>query len=195
MYDGLQLSKVCYNSREFFRIVGARVEQRLGLKVFFWVCTLLPILSGCSGSAPPTDFLDEGLTGKITGKEWEFAYGYVDPTIETPEENDMVIILLPFKPKERCPQGGDSHPDQRSVMVSVPLVKKVTQLKSGSNRNAVFHTVAKGKTAASVVKSGKVKLDVISGKKIQGRLFARMNDINWVSGKFSAEVCDYADFQ
>ncbi len=171
------------------------MSQWPGLSAFCVVSTLLLTLSGCSGSAPPTDFLDEGLTGQITGKEWEFAYGYIDPTIETPEENDMVIILLPFKPKERCPQGGDSNPDQRSVMVSVPLVKKVTQLKSGSNRNAVFHTIAKGKPAASVVKSGKVKLDVISGKKIQGRLFARMNDINWVSGKFSAEVCDYADFQ
>ncbi len=191
----MQLEKVCYNSPEFFRIVGVRVSQRLGIIGSFACLTLSLSLSGCSSSAPPTDFLDEGLTGQITGKEWEFAYGYVDPTIETPEENDMVIILLPFKPKERCPQGGDSHPDQRSVMVSVPLVKKVTQLKSGSNRNAVFHTIAKGKPAASVVKAGKVKLDVISGKKIQGRLFARMNDVNWVSGKFSAEVCDYADFQ
>ncbi len=159
------------------------------------VLLLLVSLAGCSKSEPPTDFLDVDLTGQITGKEWEFAYGYVDPTIETPEENDMVIILLPFRPKVRCPQGGDRSPDQRSVMVSVPLVKKITQLKSGSNRNAVFHTVAKGKPAASVVKTGKVKLDVITGKKIQGRIFAKMNDINWVSGKFSAEICDYADFK
>jgi hypothetical protein len=150
---------------------------------------------GCSSSTPPTDFLDSELTGQITGKEWEFVYGYVDPTIDTPEENDMVIILLPFKPKERCPKGADSGPDKRSVMVSVPLVKKVTPLKSGSNRNAVFHTVAKGKAAASVVKTGKVKLDLITAKKIQGRIFAKISDINWVSGKFSAEVCEYADFQ
>ena len=150
---------------------------------------------GCSKSAPPSDFLDTGLTGQITGKDWEFAYGYVDPTIETPEENDMVIILLPFRPKDRCPQGGDYGSDARSVMVSVPLVKKITKLKSGSNRNAVFHTVAKGKSAASVVKTGKVKLDSITGKRIRGRIFAKMNDVNWVSGKFSAEICDYADFK
>jgi len=161
----------------------------------FYVALQTILMAGCSGSAAPKDFLDSRLTGQIIGKKWDFVYGYIDPTIETLEEDDLVLILLPFKPKDRCPQDSELGPDKRSVMVSVPMVKKVTQLKSGSNRNAVFHTVVQNKATASVVKTGKIKLDSITKRKVRGRIFAVMNDNNWVSGKFSAEVCQYQDFQ
>lgn len=153
-------------------------------------------LTGCFGSKPPTDFLDEDLVGKLAGKEWEYSYAFVDPTIDTPEDDDMVIILLPFKPKDRCPKPGTLGSGVRLVMVSAPLMKKLTRLKAGSNRNAVFQHLAPGKKqTAMAVKAGKVKLDKITDTLVEGRLFAKHNDMNWVSGKFSAQICEYSDFQ
>ena len=166
-----------------------------GLRKALLLLGLLTLLTGCLSSDPPTDFVDNLLSGQIAGKTWAYAYAFVDPTIDTPEEDDMVIVILPFKPKGRCPQDTVTGKDKRSIMVSLPLIKKITPLKAGSNRNAVFQNVSKGKRAATAMKMGKVQLDVITKKKIEGRIFAKHNNGNWVSGKFSAEVCEYADFQ
>jgi hypothetical protein len=156
----------------------------------------LLLTAACTSGKPPTDFLDEDLTGKLAGKEWSFIYGFVDPTIDTPEEDDMVIILLPFQPKDRCPKPGSLGAGVRLVMVSAPMVKKLTRLKAGSNRNAVFQYLAPGKKqTATAVKAGKVKLDNISETLVEGRLFAKHSDTNWVSGRFSAQICEYSDFQ
>lgn len=155
------------------------------------------ILVGCTFSRKPArDFLDDPLAGQMEGENWDFAYAFVDPTIDTPEDDDMVIVMLPYLPKDPCPKEGTLQQDARIVMISVPMVKKLTRLKSGSNRNAVFQYLGNGKDhKATVVRSGKVKLDTVGGKKIDGRLFARHNDANWVSGRFSAHICEYADFQ
>lgn len=171
------------------------LDKVMGTARIFAIVSCGLTLSHCSPTKPPTDFLDEDLTGKIAGKEWTYTYGFIDPTIDTPEEEDMVIVLLPFQPKGRCPKESVTGDDGRLVMVSVPIEKKLIKLKSGSNRNAVFQYSKSGRQAAMAVRRGKIKIDSIGDDKIVGRLYALHNNTNWVSGKFSAQICEYADFQ
>ena len=151
---------------------------------------------GCTASNAvlATDLLDQKLGGKIGGKAWTFKYAYVDPTIDTPEENDYVFVFLAYKPSEPCPKDADGAGDSRSVMVSAPKATgKPTPLKKGSSRNLVFHYAEKGSTVANAAAKGKIKLSTIDAHTVKGRLMGALNDKNFVNGDFVATVCEVGD--
>ena len=154
---------------------------------------MLTLTSACTGEQAPTDFVDKDLSGRINGKDWLYKYAYIDPTIETPEEDDMVFIFLPYKPKSPCPKADGGGGDERSVMVSAPKAKKLVKLKRGTSRSLVFHFDRKGEQFATVAKAGKIKISDISDSTVKGKIFAQYNDGNWVSGNFAAVVCDRRD--
>jgi hypothetical protein len=154
---------------------------------------LLP--AGCATTPPPKDFVNADMNGRINGKEWRYAHAYIDPTIATPEEEDLVFIFLAYKPKEPCPKVVDPGKDPRTVMVSAPKNRKITPLKGGTARNLVFHTQQKAQQYATVAKIGKIKLTSITDRSVRGKIYGTFNDGNWVSGNFTAVLCDYQDLQ
>ncbi len=154
------------------------------------------LLASCFHDHPATDFLDQDLSGRINGKEWQYKHAYVDPTIDTPEEEDLVFVFLSYVPKKPCTKLDQvKELDPRSVMVSAPKAKKQVKLKSGSTRNLVFHFDKNGEPVATVAKAGKIKISEISDSVVKGKVFAQYNNGNWVSGNFSAIICDYRDLQ
>lgn len=171
------------------------VARAVSVFVTLPLLTSLWIGAGCTQTVAAKDFVNADLFGRIGGKDWQYKYAYIDPTIETPEEDDLVFVFLPFVPKDECPKASEIGKDPRSVMVSAPKGRKLIKLKQGSPRSLVFHTEKKGEAQATVAKDGKIKLTVISPKAVKGKVFSKHNDGNWVSGNFSAVVCDYAAMQ
>lgn len=145
--------------------------------------------------AVATDFVNQNLSGRINGKDWAYKHAYVDPTVETPEEEDLVVVFLSYVPKKPCPMPDEDDPAQSSIMVTLPNEKKVIPLKRGTSRSLVFHYDRKGEQFATVAKKGKIKIVDNNGTKLKGKVFASYNDGNWVSGNFQAVVCDYRDMQ
>lgn len=153
-------------------------------------------LAACTTPDPSkaTDFLTQKLGGKIGGKEWNFQYAYVDPTIDTPEDDDYVFVFLPYKPAAPCPKDADSARDQRSIMVSAPRAPgKPTPLKKGSSRNLVFNYVDKGSAVANAAVKGKIKINAVNAKTIKGRLMGSLNEKNFVNGDFVATICELGE--
>ncbi len=164
------------------------------LKFGMFALALLPV--GCVGSDPSraTDFLEQKLGGKIGGKPWAVRYAFVDPTIDTPEENDYVFVFLPYKPAEPCPKDTEGVADNRSILVSAPKsTGKPTPLKKGSSRNLVFHYLDRGSAVANAAVRGKIKLNAIDGKTVKGRLMGALNGNNYVNGDFVATICELGD--
>ncbi len=153
------------------------------------------LVAGCTSTQAAKDFVNQNLAGRINGKDWVYKHAYVDPTIETPEDEDLVVVFLSYVPKKPCPMEDEVGADKTSVMVSTPPDKKVNLLKRGTSRSAVFHFDKKGQQFATVAKKGKVKILDNNGTKLKGKIFAAYNDGNWVSGNFQAVVCDYRDMQ
>src|SRR5687767_5210730 len=91
--------------------------------------------SACTTTQPATDFVNHELSGRINGKDWVYKHAYVDPTIETPEEDDLVVVFLSYVPKKPCPIEDEAGADKTSVMVSAPNDKKVIPLKRGTSRS------------------------------------------------------------
>jgi hypothetical protein len=145
--------------------------------------------------APATDFVNQELSGRINGKDWTYKHAYVDPTIDTAEDEDLVVVFLSYVPKKPCPVEEEEGQDRTSVMVSAPPNKKVNPLKRGTARSLVFHFDKKGEQFAQVAKKGKIKILDNNGAKLKGKVFATLNDSTWVSGNFQAVVCDYRDMQ
>ncbi len=151
---------------------------------------------GCThAESAPKDFVEQELLGRINGKEWSYKHAYVDPTIDTPEEEDLVFIFLPYVPSRPCPRYGEAEADPRSIMVSAPKEKKQIRLKRGTTRNLVFNFEKNGEQFATVAKAGKIKLLEISDASVKGKIYALYNNGNWVSGNFSAVVCDRRDLR
>ncbi len=157
------------------------------------VAAVLALALAACATSPPRDFVEQEMSGQIAGKEWLYKHAYIDPTIETPQEDDLVIVFLPYVPSAPCPKESEASADQRSVMVSVPKGKKVIKLKKG--RNLVFQYVRKGEAVANIAKRAKVRLTDIGTTKISGKVFAQYNGSNWVSGNFKAVLCEFGDLQ
>src|SRR5437870_2760340 len=68
------------------------------------------------------DFLTRNLSGKVQQKDWTYKYAYVDPSINTPEEDDYVYVFLAEKPAQACPKSDENTRDYRVVMVAAPKV-------------------------------------------------------------------------
>lgn len=156
---------------------------------------VLLALTGACATPAPKDFVDQELSGRINGREWRYQHAYVDPTIETPEEDDLVFVFLSYKPKKPCPKANETGQDKRTVMISAPKQRQLTLLKGGTARNLVFHSEKGGKQRTTVAKSGKFKLTEVSDAVVKGKIFGTFNDSNWVSGNFSAVVCDWEEFR
>ncbi len=164
---------------------------------------LLPVLAlfplACTkDDAPPKDFLESPLAGRIDGREWQYKHAYINPTIPTPNEDDLVFIFLPYKPKVDCPKDGDDDQakDTRQIVVAAPKATKLVKIKPGTPRNLVFsYRTKEGEPFAASAKAGKIKLTAIGPNEIKGKLFAQRNNGHWVSGTFSAVVCNSMDFR
>jgi hypothetical protein len=142
-----------------------------------------------------TDFVDDDLSGQIAGRDWKYRYAYINPAIQTPEEDDVVFVFLPFKPKDPCPRSTEGAKDSRQIYVAAPKGTKLTKIKAGTPRNWTFQYVKKGEAFATSAKVGKIKLTSISGNEVKGKLFAQLNASHWVSGTFTAVVCNSMDFR
>jgi hypothetical protein len=156
------------------------------------------MLIGCAtggGEAPPKDFVDKALAGYINGESWAYRYAYVDPTIETHYDEDLVVVFLPFKPKKPCDRAYLERDGAKTVMMSVPSSTRAHMLKRGTPRTLIFHFERKGEQWAMGAKGGKVKLTKIGEDKVSGKILARYNNGNWVAGNFTATVCGYRDLK
>lgn len=171
--------------------------NKISLKISrLLLCLALAVATACTTAdvSNASDFMEQRLSGKIGGKAWTYKYAYVDPTINTPEEDDYVFVFLPYKPKDRCPQDADSSGDSRSILVSAPKVTdKAMPLKRGSSRNLVFHYFDKGNAVAHAALKGRIKLTSIDAQTVKGRLMGTLNGSNAVNGDFVATVCEVGD--
>ena len=160
------------------------------------VLFVVPLLSCSAGANMVTDYVDAELSGQIDGQDWIYKHAYIDPTIRTPSEDDMVFVFLPYVPKEKCPRLTDDSADRRSVMVAAPQQLKQVMIKAGTHRNLVFQYEDKnGVQNAKSAKKGKLKLVNMAQDKVVGKLYGRFSDSNWVSGNFSATVCNSLDLR
>lgn len=152
-------------------------------------------MGGCSfrDGSKMKDFIDEPLTGRINGQDWTYQHAYIDPTVDTPQEDDFVFIFLPYAPKKPCPK--NEAPGVGSVMVAAPKNTKLTRFKKGSRRSLVFQFDKGSRQVALAAKTGKFKLTRISDGTVKGQLLAASGTNNWVNGTFTAHVCDYGDFK
>jgi hypothetical protein len=151
--------------------------------------------AGCATTDPSKakSFAKGRVAGRVNGADWTYKHAYVDPTIDTPGEEDFVFVFLPFKPKKPCPAEDEVPHDLATVMVSAPKVTKQTKLKVGTGRTLVFQFEKKGAPVATSAKRGKVKLTAIKGRTVKGKVMGAYNKDNYINGTFSAVVCDVAE--
>jgi hypothetical protein len=176
-------------------LVGRRWATCGGRSALALAATLT---TGCFATAEiPRDFIDRELTGSLDGKAWRYKYAYVDPTIATPNEDDFVFVFLPYKPKTPCPRDGAAGgQDARSVMVAAPKSTRLVKLKAP--RTLVFqYGDGDGKSAGTtrVAKVGKLQLTRVDKGAVRGKVFAQGEDGDWVSGRFSAVLCDFRELK
>lgn len=143
--------------------------------------------------APPKDYLDKALAGYIDGKAWTYKHAYVDPTIDTPDDEDLVVVFLPFKPAKTCEPGAVDRDGAATVMVATPNSQEAFMLKRGTRQTLVFQFRRGKKPWVVAAKKGKMQLTATTPTRIEGKILAVYNGKNWVSGRFSAEVCAYQD--
>ncbi len=143
------------------------------------------------------DFLPRGLAGKVKNKEWAYKYAYVDPTIDTPEDDDYVFVFLTEKPAEACPKSDESAKDYRVVMVAAPKkpTKTPVKLKRGGSRTLQFHTLKNREPFVVSALTGKIKITSSSENEVKGQLMAQLNPANFVNGTFKAKVCDLSEMK
>ena len=159
---------------------------------------LAVLLTSCTHTTEiAKDFVATPLSGQIAGQDWQYKYAYINPTLQTPNEDDMVFIFLPYKPSSPCPKREDyDQEDQRQVMVAAPKSTKLTRLKTGTPRTLTFQYKTKeGAAFVTSAKLGKMQLTTINDSVVKGKLFAQRNNGHWVSGTFTAVVCNSLDFR
>ena len=184
--NGLARGLLCYNLAIEKQPLLRFVVKHHRLCPVVWLC-----VTACAGKTPPKDFVNEELGGMISGREWQYKHAYIDPTVDTPEEEDVVFIILPYKPKSECPTAEELGSDNRTVMISAPKSKKLTKLKGGTGRNLVFQVEKKGQQFATVAKGGKIQLTQVTSRSVKGKIFGTFDQANWVSGNFKAVLCDF----
>ena len=169
-------------------------RYRMGGIMYFLASNWL--LGGCvTNESRVRRFLDRDLSGMIAGEEWVYQHAYVDPTIETPKEDDYVFVFLAYKPKSTCPKLTGTAADRRTVMVSAPKRRRPTKLKRGSPRTLMFQYEQGGQPVAAAAYRGRIRLSSIGTKRVVGQIVGRHNDDNWVNGGFSATVCRFRDLR
>ena len=143
------------------------------------------------------DFVDKPLAGQIQGKDWQYKYAYINPTLRTPNEDDFVFIFLPYKPADACPKRDDQEvADRRQIMVAAPKSMKLTRLKTGTPRTLTFqYPQDNGGAFVTSASTGKFQLTSINDSVVKGKLYAQRNNGHWVSGTFTAVVCNTMDFK
>ena len=155
-------------------------------------------MSGCAHQPlprPPKDFVNRDVYGVVQGKIWKYRHAYVDPTIRTPEEEDLVVVFLPFKPKKTCDRQAYDNHKANTVMVTVPHSTEAVLLDRGGKRLLQFHFERKGSQWVTSAKSGKIKLTHIGSDKVRGKVLAKYGNTLWVAGNFEAVLCDYGDLR
>lgn len=162
------------------------------------VVLLLSLVSGCLHQAlpsPPKTYVNQDLYGVIDGKLWNYKHAYIDPSIKTPEEEDLVLVFLPFKPKNPCDKSAQEQAGVATVMATAPNSKLAVMLERGTSRMLQFHFEREGRQFVTSAKIGKLKLTKLGSDRVQGKLLAKYNKRLWVAGNFEAVVCDYREMQ
>lgn len=160
------------------------------------VLLLAFLISGCvHNNLPnaPKNYVNQDLYGVIDGKLWTYKHAYVDPSIATPEEEDLVVVFLPFKPKNPCDKAAHEQAGVTSVMATAPNSTLAVMLERGTSRMLQFHFERQGRQFVTSAKVGKLKLTKLGTDKLQGKLLAKYNNKLWVAGNFEAVICDYRD--
>ncbi len=148
----------------------------------------------------PGNFHSGPLNGVINGQEWVYKFAYTDPTVATPDEDDMFFVFLPFTPSKPCskelaPSPGQAD-DGRRVTMAVPLKKKLLKMKGKGSHNLIFEYVGDSSQHVTLnIKKGKVLLTKITESDIEGKIYARSTNGTWVSGEFKAQVCNSLDMR
>jgi hypothetical protein len=155
------------------------------------------LLAGCTGGDEvPKDFVEADLAGKIDNREWQYKYAYTNPVDRTPDEDDIMFVFLPVKPKDACPKTLASLKDSRHVRMAAPTKPQMLLIKGDSLHTVTFQfTMKNGAPFASVAKKGKIKITSVTGSEIKGKIFALRTNGLYVSGNFTAHVCNSLDFQ
>ena len=155
------------------------------------------ITAGCvTMDDVPKDFATSPLAGRLDGRDWQYVYAYTDPISRTPEEDDIVFVFLPYRPKAPCPSGLDLGKDSRHVRVSGPKAVKLVSLKAGSARNLAFqYQMKNGDPFLSLATKGKLQVISVGADAVKGRVFGVKNANYWVSGTFTAALCNRMDFR
>ncbi len=159
------------------------------------------LLLGCTTlRKDPKDFLDAPLAGVVNGSDWQYKFAYTDPTVATPDEDDMLFIFLPFEPKKPCakelePKKGELD-EPRRVSLAAPLKQKLLKMRGKGTHHLIFEYMSpEGKQLAVNIKKGKLQLTRITDTEIEGKLYARASDKNWISGTFKAVACNSLDLR
>jgi hypothetical protein len=159
----------------------------------------LALLTGpaCTSSNEiPKDFIEAELGGKIDSRDWQYKYAYINPVDKTPDEDDVMFVFLPAKPKDPCPRSVDDLKDSRHVRLAAPLKAQMLLVRPDSSHSVTFqHTMKNGTPFASVARKGKIKITSVTDKTVKGKLFALSGNGYYVSGNFSAHVCNSLDFR
>lgn len=169
----------------------------LGLCIAFTACK-----SGLYGRRA---YVDEPVSGAINGQEWQIAYAYTDPFLDPPDGMTHYIVLVASTATRDCPKNENNLESASSVMFSLDGKKGEMTLARKRLANDEFDdaevaatarstTLAfiydnKGKQESLLAEQGRIKIDKIGKKFISGRLYAQVNERNYVNGKFKAKVC------
>jgi hypothetical protein len=172
-------------------------SKQKGVRNLFLVLIGAALLPACRqrDESEVKSFLNRPTSGVVNGKEWSIKHAFIDPSIETPEEEDYVVVLLPYKPKSACPGPGGKNSDRRTVMISAPRNTKLTRLKRGSPRTAVFQFQRHDTQVALAAVRGQIQYTKITSKSLKGKIAATYDSDNWINGSFTAVVCEIGEMQ
>jgi hypothetical protein len=192
-----RLLKIWGNILKSMMVRRVEVKAPVGAWLPIILLASAACVSGCVHDVEvPSDFVEAELAGRIDGRDWQYKYAYIDPTLETPDEEDVLFVFLPYKPKESCPKSADDARDSRQIRLAAPKNTKLVKIKAGTSKNLTFqYQMKNGAPFATSAKKGKIKLTSVSGDTVKGKLFALSNNNHWVSGNFTAVVCNSLDFR
>ena len=142
-------------------------------------------------------YMKRPAAGMVDGQSWEVKYAYIDPTAETPKEDDFAFILLDYKPSRPCPKISSIPSEARTMIISGPKAKtkRSVKLKAGTARTLVMQWTDDEEPQALIAKKGRFKVLSTDADEVKGKLMARYDSDNWINGYFSADVCAYRDMQ
>lgn len=165
--------------------------------------------SACRSLYDLNNYAKSSAKGAISGKDWNFLYGYTNPEAKLADGQEIMIVLVSGKTKHACPAEDEKLPDPREIAIAID--GKLGEMKIGTpsdrleTEDDVF-TYRKIDRQASVAffdptrptnqqyrfaNTGKVKITKITPDSIEGAVVAKIDKSSFINGKFKAKVCKY----